>query len=86
MPAQPTEFTLDVSDKKPQEVLAEAILYTYNVLNDYTTLKSDISSFEKQRSDYPVRREFPAFSVRVLNDDTGRSTVFLREAGFNITE
>ncbi len=85
-PEQPTEFTIDVSEKKPQEALAEAILYTYNVLNDYSTLKSDISSFEKQRSDYPVRREFPAFSIRVQNDDTGRSTVFLREAGFNITE
>jgi erythronate-4-phosphate dehydrogenase len=85
-PEQPTEFTIDVSEKKPQEALAEAILYTYNVLNDYTALKSDISSFEKQRSDYPVRREFPAFSIRVQNDDTGRSTVFLREAGFNITE
>jgi erythronate-4-phosphate dehydrogenase len=86
LPEQPTEFSIDVSDKKPQEVLTEAILYSYNVLNDYTILKSDISSFEKQRSDYPVRREFPAFSIRVLNDDTGRSTVFLREAGFNITE
>ena len=86
MPTQPAEFTIDVSDKRPQEVLADAILYTYNVLNDDANLRADIASFEKQRSCYPVRREFPAFTVKLKNDDTGRSTVFLREAGFNITE
>ena len=86
MPVQPTEFTVDAAGKKPQEVLADAILHTYNVLNDDSILRADISSFEKQRSSYPVRREFPAFSVKLLNDDSGRSTVFLREAGFNISE
>lgn len=85
-PAQPTEFTIDVSGKKPQEVLADAIIYTYDILKDDSTLRADIGSFEKQRSNYPVRREFPAFCVKLLNDDSGRSTVFLREAGFTISE
>ena len=83
---QPSEFTVDAKGKTPQEVLADAILYTYNIRNDDTALMTDIDSFEKQRSHYPVRREFPAFSVRILNDDSGRSTVILREAGFNICE
>ena len=83
---QPSEFSIDATGKNPQDILADAILYTYDVRNDDSALRADISSFEKQRSNYPVRREFPAFSVRVLNDDTGRSTVFLREAGFNIYE
>ena len=83
---QPSEFNIDATGKNPQEVLADAILYTYDVRNDDAALRADISSFEKQRSNYPVRREFPAFSVRILNDDTGRSTVFLREAGFSICE
>ena len=82
--AQPSEFTLDTAGKTPQEVLADAILYTYNIRNDGTALMTDISSFEELRSNYPVRREFPAYGVRLLNDDSGRSTVFLREAGFNI--
>jgi erythronate-4-phosphate dehydrogenase len=85
-PAQPTEFTIDVSGKKPQEVLADAIIYTYDILKDDSTLRADIGSFEKQRSNYPVRREFPAFCVKLLNDDSGRSTVFLREAGFTISK
>ena len=83
---QPTEFSIDVTGKTPQEVLADAILHTYDIKNDDAALRADVASFEKQRSHYPVRREFPAFSVKTLNDDTGRSTVFLREAGFYIDD
>lgn len=84
--ARPSEFIIDASGQEPQEVLADAILHTYDIRNDDAALRADISSFEKQRSHYPVRREFPAFSVRILNDNSGRPTVFLREAGFNICE
>ena len=83
---QPTEFSIDATGKTPQEVLADAILHTYDIKNDDAALRADVASFEKQRSHYPVRREFPAFSVKTLNDDTGRSTVFLREAGFYIDD
>ena len=83
---QPSEFSIDTTGKSPQEVLADAILHTYDIRTDDAVLRADISSFEKQRSNYPVRREFPAFSVKVLNDDTGRSTVFLREAGFYVED
>ena len=81
---QTSEFSIDATGKTPQQVLADAILHTYDIMNDDSALRANISSFEKQRSNYPVRREFPAFSVKILNDDSGRSTVFLREAGFNI--
>ena len=83
---KPLEFSIDTTGKTPREVLAEAILHTYDVKDDDSALRADTASFEKQRSNYPVRREFPAFSVRLLNNDSGRSTVFLREAGFNITD
>lgn len=83
---QPSEFSIDATGKTPQEVLADAILHTYDIRTDDAALRADIASFEKQRSNYPVRREFPAFSVKLQNDDTGRSTVFLREAGFYIDD
>jgi len=83
---QPSEFSIDTAGKTPQEVLADAILHTYDIRTDDAALRADVASFEKQRSHYPVRREFPAFCVRTLNDDTGRSTVFLREAGFYIDD
>lgn len=81
---QSSVFTVDAAGETPQEVLADAIFHTYDIKNDDAALRADIASFEHQRSNYPVRREFPAFSVKILNDDSGRSTVFLREAGFNI--
>jgi erythronate-4-phosphate dehydrogenase len=86
LPAQPLEFTIDAAGKSPQQILSEAILYSYDIMQDDARLRADIQSFERQRSTYPVRREFPVFSVRLINDTSGRATVFLREAGFNITE
>ena len=43
--------------------LAEAILHTYDVLNDDARLRADPQSFERLRADYPLRREFPAYTV-----------------------
>ena len=86
LPAHPVEFSIDTTGKKPQSVLAEAILHSYDIKSDDSMLRKDVSGFEGLRSGYPVRREFPAFSVRLINDDSGRSTVFLREAGFNICD
>jgi erythronate-4-phosphate dehydrogenase len=86
LPAYPVEFSIDTTGKKPQSVLAEAILHSYDIKSDDSMLRKDVSGFEGLRSGYPVRREFPAFSVRLINDDSGRSTVFLREAGFNICD
>ena len=83
---QPAEFSIDTAGKTPQQVLADAILHTYDIRTDDAALRASVATFEKQRSDYPVRREFPAFSVKLQNDDTGRSTVFLREAGFYIDD
>ncbi len=85
-PLQPLEFTIDAADRKPQEVLADAILHTYDVMQDDAELRADVSRFERLRSEYKTRREFPAFTVKLLNDPSGRATVFLREAGFDISE
>lgn len=84
LPAQPVTFSIDCTGLNPRQVLAQAIMYTYDIKTDDSRLRADIGSFEKQRADYPVRREFPAFTVKLENDATGCATVILREAGFNI--
>ena len=84
LPAEPVEFTIDAGGRKPRQVLAEAILRTYDIMQDDKALRNNIKDFEKLRSHYPVRREFHAYSVHILNDNTGMATAFLREAGFNI--
>lgn len=85
-PRQPLEFTVDTAGLKPQEVLASAILHTYSIKDDDAALRKEPEKFEQQRSGYPVRREFSAFTVTPLNDGSGRATVFLREAGFYVSE
>ena len=85
-PQQTLEFNVETADRKPQDVLAEAILHTYDIMEDDKKLRADISMFEKLRSGYQTRREFPAFCVKPLDDATGRATVFLREAGFYVSE
>jgi len=85
-PQQSLEFAIETAGRKPQDVLSDAILHTYEIMEDDSKLRTDINLFERLRSEYKTRREFAAFCVNPLNDTTGRSTVFLREAGFNISE
>lgn len=66
-PEQPLHFTLDASGKTPQEVLTEAILYTYDVRRDSDALRSDLGGFERLRGDYMVRREPSAFTLTLLH-------------------
>lgn len=82
-PAQPLEFTIDAAGKTKQEVLTEAILYTYDVQKDTDALRADPELFEKLRGDYPVRREPTAFTLH-LAGGTADEARTLNELGFNI--
>ncbi|MDD5728502.1 MAG: 4-phosphoerythronate dehydrogenase PdxB [Victivallales bacterium] len=46
-----------------EEKLLTAVNFSYNVNMDSARLKMSPAAFEEQRGDYPLRREFPAFSV-----------------------
>ena len=82
-PAQPLEFTIDASGRTKQEVLTEAILYTYDVQKDTDALRAAPELFEKLRGDYPVRREPTAFTLHLVNG-TADEVRTLNELGFNI--
>jgi erythronate-4-phosphate dehydrogenase len=58
-----TEIFIDGTGKTTQQVLAEAIFATYDIREDDKRLRNSVGTFEKQRGDYPVRREFPTFTV-----------------------
>lgn len=64
-PVQNLDFTIDARNKSRQQVLAEALLYTYDVQRDSSALRADLAAFEKLRGDYPVRREPAAFTIRL---------------------
>ncbi|MCR5276238.1 MAG: 4-phosphoerythronate dehydrogenase PdxB [Bacteroidales bacterium] len=83
-PAQGLSFCLDATGKRTQDVLTEAILYTYDVQKDTDALRADPGSFEKLRGDYPVRREPTAFSLQ-LKGGTPAQAETLAKMGFKIT-
>lgn len=62
-----TIIKIDGNGKNEQSILAEAILFTYPIHTDSQNLKSAPKSFEQLRGDYPVRREFPIFTVQAKN-------------------
>jgi len=66
-PAQPLSLELDCNGKSIQQCLCEAIWHAYPVNDDDGNLRSSPATFEKQRGDYPVRREFKAFTVDIKN-------------------
>lgn len=82
-PAQSLEFSLDAGGKTAQEVLAEAILHTYDVRQDSDALRSDLGAFEKLRGDYMIRREPSAFTIHLEKAPAGLADR-LRLLGFNV--
>ncbi|WP_462316894.1 4-phosphoerythronate dehydrogenase [Marinilabilia sp.] len=49
--------------------LAKLVVSTYDVTTDSQRLKASPQDFESLRGNYPVRREFPAWKVKVPNED-----------------
>ena len=60
-------FSIDVAGKTREEILSEAILHTYDVTRDDRALRQNPEMFEKLRGDYPIRREFSAYTVCAEN-------------------
>ncbi|HPR32341.1 MAG TPA: 4-phosphoerythronate dehydrogenase PdxB [Prolixibacteraceae bacterium] len=78
-----TTITIDGTGKSGQEILAEAILGTYPIRTDSNRLLGDPATFEKQRGDYPVRREFPVYTLHLSNvPELTREQ--LKKLGFNV--
>lgn len=72
-PINDTTLTIDAAGKTFAELYAEIVPQTYNISADDQRLRSEASDFEKQRGNYPVRREFQAYSLFLKN--ASRSTI-----------
>lgn len=81
----PEHTLIDVngSRRDDESILAEAVLSTYDIENDDENLRKNPGAFEKWREEYPIRREFPTYTVKVahVSDNAIR---MLKEAGFGI--
>lgn len=62
--------------------LVEAVYASYDVRKDDAELRASPGTFEKQRGNYPIRREFPAFTISENSRLTESETAILKRLGF----
>lgn len=78
-----TVLEIDGTRRDEEAILAEAILGTYDIEADDEALRDAPHLFEQLRGDYPVRREFPVYTIRPKN--VAEATIEkLKKIGFNI--
>lgn len=80
-----TAIELDCRNLDQQKVVATLIERTYDILSDDRRLRTSPLTFEKQRGEYPLRREFPVYAVKLLNAKDGVK-LLAREIGFKTTD
>ncbi|MCE5345898.1 MAG: 4-phosphoerythronate dehydrogenase PdxB [Bacteroidales bacterium] len=84
LPSEPV-FSIDGKGKSDEDVIWEAVMHTYDISSDDNKLRNSPSDFEKLRGSYPIRREFPSFSVNLKNC-SGNSKNILAKLGFNVEQ
>jgi erythronate-4-phosphate dehydrogenase len=85
LPENASVINVNCLGKTEQQILFEVINYTYDVHSDDRKLRSSVNTFEKQRGDYPIRREFPAYTVN-LKDAGEKIADTLISLGFNVSQ
>lgn len=81
-PASPL-IILDCSDHSSERSVCQAVLHTYDVAEGDLRLRSDPDGFEKQRANYPERREFSAYKLKLTNAGSQLKTRF-EQLGFQL--
>lgn len=66
-----TTLEVECSNLSVQAVLAGLVKRTYDILADDARLRMSPETFEKQRGAYPLRREFPTYTLKLLNAPAG---------------
>jgi erythronate-4-phosphate dehydrogenase len=76
---------LDCTGLSLQAVFSRLVRHTYDFPADDRRLRESPQTFEKQRGEYPLRREFTAYKVRLLHASTD-AQLLARTIGFSIIE
>jgi erythronate-4-phosphate dehydrogenase len=66
-----TTLEVECGNLSVQSVLAGLVKRTYDILADDARLRLSPETFEKQRGAYPLRREFPTYTLNLLNAPAG---------------
>jgi erythronate-4-phosphate dehydrogenase len=80
-PANP-EITIHCEHKDTETVIGDAVLLSYPIAEDHQRLVDSPDQFEALRGNYPVRREFQAYTVELISGND-RMINALKKIGFN---
>ncbi len=69
IPYTANEIVIECGGKSMHEIFHELIISTYSIQIDDQRLRTKPNEFEKQRENYPVRREFPYYNVKLIRAD-----------------
>lgn len=75
--------SIDCNGKSGEEILREAVFHTYNIDEDNLRLRLSPPDFEKQRGDYPLRREFASYAIKLKGGSLMIQQI-LEKLGFKI--
>jgi erythronate-4-phosphate dehydrogenase len=70
-----TTLEVDGGNQSIQTVLSGIVKRTYDILSDDARLRMSPETFEKQRGAYPLRREFPTYTLKLLNPPAGLKAI-----------
>jgi erythronate-4-phosphate dehydrogenase len=82
-PPENPVLAIDCEGKNTEEIIRRAVFHTYNIVEDDVKLRFDPSRFENLRENYPLRREFGSYSLK-LKDCPVDAWSILKELGFRI--
>ncbi|MGE5315288.1 MAG: 4-phosphoerythronate dehydrogenase PdxB [Acidobacteriota bacterium] len=84
-PAHPA-LSIDDAGLTKEEILSCAIAHTYDIRSDDERLRRSVSTFEKQRAEYPLRREFTSYRISVSAQAPPGVKEALEAIGFTTTD
>jgi len=77
-------LAIDCNGKSNEEILRKAVFHSYNIVEDDVRLRFDPSRFEKERENYPLRREFSFYTIKLM-DGNKEITKLLKDLGFKVS-
>jgi erythronate-4-phosphate dehydrogenase len=78
-------LTIDCNGKSNEDIMRKAVIHTYNIVEDDIRLRFDPSLFEKERENYPVRREFSYYTINLRNGNEEIEKL-LKGLGFKVVK
>ena len=82
---EPKSPVIDVKNDEPQKVLTDIVSHTYTIAQDDDNLKTSPHQFEQWRGNYPLRREFPAYTV-ANNQLSTELLATIKKLGFKVQQ